>query len=400
MCLFIAVAFADEPIYKDLNRSFQERAADLVSRMTLEEKVAQLQNDAPAIPRLDVPAYEWWNEALHGVARAGPATVFPQAIGISATFDVPLMTEIATVISDEARAKHHDFARRDQRKRYQGLTFWSPNINIFRDPRWGRGQGLTAKIPGSLRMGVAFVKAMQGDDPKYRKVDATAKHFAVHSGPEADRHHFDVYPSERDLWETYLPAFRALVQEGHVASVMGAYNRINGESASGSFRLLTDILRTKWGFRGYVVSDCDSIDDIWKYHKIVATPEEAAAIGITAGLEVNCGKTTGPSSTRSGRAWSPRWKSTRPRGARSDALPARHVRSTFPGEVGADSLLGEPVAAHDVLSRKVARESLVLLKNTGVLPLDKSKLRTIAVVGPTADEIMSLLGNYYGAGSP
>jgi beta-glucosidase len=258
------------------------------------------------------------------------------------------------------------------------------NINIFRDPRWGRGQETYGEDPWlTAHMGVAFVKAMQGDDPKYRKVDATAKHFAVHSGPEADRHHFDVYPSERDLWETYLPAFRALVQEGHVASVMGAYNRINGESASGSFRLLTDILRTKWGFRGYVVSDCDSIDDIWKYHKIVATPEEAAAIGITAGLEVNCGKTYGAlvNAVRQGlvteveideaarRAFLTRFQ------LGMFDPPSRVKWAQIPYSVNQSP-------AHDVLSRKVARESLVLLKNTGVLPLDKSKLRTIAVVGP------------------
>ncbi|HEV7608742.1 MAG TPA: glycoside hydrolase family 3 N-terminal domain-containing protein, partial [Steroidobacteraceae bacterium] len=287
-----STVFAADPPYKDLSRGFEERAADLVSRMTLDEKVTQLQNDAPAIPRLEVPAYEWWNEALHGVARAGAATVFPQAIGLSATFDLPLMTEVATAISDEGRAKHQEFAGRGLRKRYQGLTFWSPNINIFRDPRWGRGQETYGEDPFlTARMGVAFVKAMQGDDPKYRKVDATAKHFAVHSGPEADRHHFDVHPSDRDLWETYLPAFRALVQEGHVASVMGAYNRLNGESASGSHWLLTDVLRNQWGFKGYVVSDCDSTEDIWKFHHIVKTPEEAAALGVKAGVEVNCGRT-------------------------------------------------------------------------------------------------------------
>src|SRR5688572_15700852 len=244
-------AFGAEPAYRDTNRSFEERAADLVSRMTLEEKIAQLGNNTPAIPRLDVPAYDWWNEALHGVARAGAATVFPQAIGLAATFDPQLMLKIATAISDEGRAKHHEFARRDERKRYQGLTFWSPNINIFRDPRWGRGQETYGEDPYlTARMGVMFVKGLQGDDPTYRKVDATAKHYAVHSGPEADRHRFDVHPSERDLWETYLPAFRALVQEGQVASLMGAYNRVNGESASASQRLLQDILRTQWRFSG------------------------------------------------------------------------------------------------------------------------------------------------------
>jgi beta-glucosidase len=393
-----ASALAADPLYKDLNRSFEDRTADLVSRMTLEEKVAQLQNDAPAIPRLDVPAYEWWNEALHGVARAGAATVFPQAIGLSATFDVPLMTEVATAISDEGRAKHQEFVGRGQRKRYQGLTFWSPNINIFRDPRWGRGQETYGEDPWlTSRMGVAFVKAMQGDDPKYRKVDTTAKHFAVHSGPEADRHQFDVHPSERDLWETYLPAFRALVQEGHVAAVMGAYNRVNGESASGSHRLLTDILRNQWGFKGYVVSDCDSTEDIWKFHKIVATPEEAAALGVKSGVEVNCGRTYAAlfNAVHKGLITE----------AEIDVALRRAFLTRFRlGMFDPDSQVSwaqipykvNQSPEHDALARKAAQESIVLLKNSGILPLDKGKLKTIAVVGPTADEIMSLLGNYYG----
>jgi beta-glucosidase len=393
-----APALTSEPVYQDLSRSFEDRAADLVSRMTLEEKVSQLQNEAAAIPRLDVPAYEWWNEALHGVARAGAATVFPQAIGMAATFDTTLMTEVATAISDEARAKHQEFVRRDQRKRYQGLTFWSPNINIFRDPRWGRGQETYGEDPYlTARMGVAFVKALQGDDPKYRKVDATAKHYAVHSGPEADRHHFDVHPSERDLWETYLPAFRALVQEGHVASVMGAYNRVNGESASGSQRLLTEILRNQWRFKGYVVSDCDSIDDIWKFHKIVPTPEAAAALGIKSGLEVNCGKTYA--------ALTEAVKQGLITEAEIDVAVRRAFLTRFqlgmfdPDEKVKWAQIPYKVnqsPEHDALARKAAQKSIVLLKNSGLLPLDKARLGSIAVVGPTADEIMSLLGNYYG----
>ncbi len=389
---------AATPIYQDLGHSFEARAADLVARMTLEEKVAQLQNDAPAIARLDLPAYEWWNEALHGVARAGAATVFPQAIGLAATFDANLMTRVATAISDEARAKHHEFANRGQRRRYQGLTFWSPNINIFRDPRWGRGQETYGEDPFlSARLGVAFVQAMQGDDPKYRKVDATAKHFAVHSGPEADRHHFDVHPGDRDLWETYLPAFRALVQEGHVASVMGAYNRVNGESASGSHWLLTDILRRQWGFDGYVVSDCDSIDDIWKFHELVATPEEAAALGIRSGLEINCGRT-----------YAALFNAVH-QGLVSEAQVDEALRRAFltrfrlgmfdPPEQVRWARIPYSVnqsPAHDALALEAARKSIVLLKNSGVLPLDRSKVKTIAVIGPTADEIMSLLGNYYG----
>ena len=281
---------AERPAYLNPDLPADARAADLVSRMTLDEKISQLTNDAAAVPRLGVPAYEWWNECLHGVARAGAATVFPQAIGLAASFDVPLLHEVAGVISDEARAKHHEFERRGLRARYQGLTFWSPNINIFRDPRWGRGQETYGEDPYlTARMGVAFVTGLQGDDPQYLKVIATAKHYAVHSGPEADRHHFDVHPSSRDLYETYLPAFRALVQDAHVESVMSAYNRVDGEPASGSKRLLIDILRRDWGFDGYVVSDCGAIDDIYKNHKVVETREAAAAMGVKNGCDLECG---------------------------------------------------------------------------------------------------------------
>ena len=219
--------------FHDPQLPIAERVRDALARLTPAEKAAQLLHEAPALPQLGIPAYNWWNECLHGVARSGAATVFPQAIGMAASFDAPLLHEVATVISDEARAKHHEYERRGLHARYQGLTFWSPNINIFRDPRWGRGQETYGEDPYlTSRMGVAFVTGLQGDDPHYLKVVATAKHYAVHSGPEADRHHFDVHPSERDLHETYLPAFRALVQEAKVESVMGAYNRVNGESAS------------------------------------------------------------------------------------------------------------------------------------------------------------------------
>ena len=403
-CMIVAVgslvglpALSDEPAYRDLDRSFEERAADLVARMTLEEKVSQLGNNAPAIPRLGVPAYEWWNEALHGVARAGAATVFPQAIGLAATFDPTLMHEIATVISDEARAKHHEFARRGLRGRYQGLTFWSPNINIFRDPRWGRGQETYGEDPWlTSRMGVAFVKGLQGDDPKYRKVDATAKHFAVHSGPEADRHHFDVHPGERDLYETYLPAFQALVQEGGVASVMGAYNRVYGESASASPRLLQRILRKDWGFAGYVVSDCDSIEDIYKHHKLVDTPSEAAALGVKNGCDLDCGKTYDAllPAVRQGLATE----------ADLDVALRRLMLTRFqlgmfdPPELVRWAQIPYSVnqaPQHDQLARRAAQSSIVLLKNDGLLPLSRD-LKRLAVIGPTADEIMSLLGNYYG----
>lgn len=391
------VVSADEPVYLDTRRSFEERAADLVSRMTLEEKVAQLKNSTPAIPRLNVPAYDWWNEALHGVARAGSATVFPQAIGLAATFDPKLMHEVATVISDEARAKHHEFARRGQRGRYQGLNFWSPNINIFRDPRWGRGQETYGEDPWlTARMGVAFVKGLQGDDPKYIKVDATAKHYAVHSGPEETRHFVDVRPSERDLYETYLPAFRALVQEGRVNSIMGAYNRVNGESASASPRLLQQILRDDWKFGGYVVSDCDSVDDIFTQHKIVPTAEQASALALKSGLDLNCGETYSAlaNAVRQGLVTEAeidvsvrRMMLSRMRLGEFD--PPSSVRwARIPYTVNQSP-------EHDRLARKAAQSSLVLLKNDRLLPLSRD-IGSIAVIGPTADEIMSLLGNYYG----
>ena len=388
---------ADEKPWLDTSRSFEARAASLVAEMTLEEKAAQMQNAAPAIARLGVPAYDWWNEALHGVARAGQATVFPQAIGLAATFDVPLMGEVATTISDEARAKHHQFVRDGQHGRYQGLTFWSPNINIFRDPRWGRGQETYGEDPYlSARMGVAFVRGLQGDDPVYRKLDATAKHFAVHSGPEADRHHFDAKPSKRDLYDTYLPAFEALVKEGDVDAVMGAYNRVYGESASASKFLLRDVLRRDWGFKGYVVSDCWAIVDIWKNHKIVATREEAAALAVKNGTELECGEeySTLPAAVRQGLISEAeiddavtRLFAARMRLGMFD--PPERVRwARIPYSVN-------QAPAHDALALKAARSSLVLLKNDGILPLSR-ELKRIAVIGPTADDTMALLGNYYG----
>ncbi|MEJ1962594.1 MAG: glycoside hydrolase family 3 C-terminal domain-containing protein [Gammaproteobacteria bacterium] len=388
---------AQEPVYRDVSKSFEARAADLVSHMTLDEKISQVQNNAPGIPRLDVQPYEWWNEALHGVARAGAATVFPQAIGLAASFDPALMHDVATAIGDEARAKHHEFERRGQRLRYQGLNFWSPNINIFRDPRWGRGQETYGEDPYlTSRMGVEFVKGLQGDDPRYVKVDATAKHYAVHSGPEATRHFFDVHPGERDLYETYLPAFRALVQEAHVDAVMGAYNRVNGDSASASPRLLQEILRNDWGFKGYVVSDCDSIDDIFTQHKIVATAEEAAALGIKSGLDLNCGTTYAAlaGAVQKGLVTEAqidvsvrRLMLARMRLGMFDP-PGRVKWARMPYKVNQSP-------EHDRLARRAAQASIVMLKNEGVLPLSRN-IGTLAVIGPTADEVMALLGNYYG----
>jgi beta-glucosidase len=396
------VRAAEQRPWLDTQRSFEQRAAALVARMTLEEKAAQMQNAAPAIERLGVPAYDWWNEALHGVARAGGATVFPQAIGMAATFDVPLIGQVADAIGDEARAKYAQASAAGERGRYQGLTFWSPNINIFRDPRWGRGQETYGEDPFlTASLGVAFVRGLQGaDDPRgarYRKLDATAKHFAVHSGPEADRHHFDAHPSKRDLYDTYLPAFEALVKDGDVDAVMGAYNRVYGESASASHFLLQDVLRTRWGFKGYVVSDCWAIVDIWKHHKIVATPEEAAALAVKNGTQLDCGNTYAPSI---------------PVAVRKGLLPEAEVDRAVTQLFAARMRLGmfDPPAqvpwtaipaaanqapAHDALARTVAQESIVLLKNDGVLPLSK-QLKTLAVIGPTADDTMALLGNYYG----
>jgi beta-glucosidase len=277
-------------LYLNPKLQLEQRVDDLVSRMTLEEKVSQMMNAAPAIPRLGIPQYDWWNEALHGVAFSGIATVFPQAIGLGATFDPPLVNRVATVISEEARAKYHEAQRRGNYERFHGLTFWSPNINIFRDPRWGRGQETYGEDPYlTSRLGVAFVKGLQGDDPKYLKVVATPKHYAVHSGPEPERHRFDAAASERDMRETYWPAFRATVMEGRAASVMCAYNRVNGEPACASRQLLGDVLRGEWGFEGYVVSDCGAIDDIYKRHLFVKTAEEASAVSVKRGTDLECG---------------------------------------------------------------------------------------------------------------
>lgn len=381
----------------DTRLGFAQRAADLVARMTLQEKVSQMQSSAPAIPRLGVPAYDWWNEALHGVARAGQATVFPQAIGMAATFDPALLHDEATAISDEARAKYNQFQRQGLHGRYEGLTFWSPNINIFRDPRWGRGQETYGEDPYlTSRMGVAFVLGLQGNDPHYRKLDATAKHFAVHSGPESTRHEADVRPTERDLYETYLPAFQALVQQGHVDAVMGAYNSVDGEPATASRRLLQNILRHEWGFKGYVVSDCDAVEDIYAHHKIVATAAQASALAVKHGDDLDCGTTyaalvdaehRGLVSEADIDTAVTRLMTARMRLGMFDP-PSMVPWSRLPYSVNQSS-------QHDMLARKAADESLVLLKNNGLLPLSPD-IRRIAVIGPTADSVGALLGNYNG----
>lgn len=389
------------PLYLQSDKPLDQRVDDLVSRLTLEEKISQMMYNAPAIERLGIPEYNWWNECLHGVARAGIATVFPQAIGLAATWNTELIFEVADVISTEARAKHHEFVRQGQRGIYQGLTFWSPNINIFRDPRWGRGQETYGEDPYlTARMGVAFVKGLQGDDPKYFKVIATPKHFAVHSGPEPDRHHFDAITTEQDLRETYLPAFEACVREGRAQSIMGAYNRYQGEACCASHKLLVQILRGEWGFDGYVVSDCGAIRDIFETHQLVDSPEEAAAIAVKAGCDLNCGNYYQYLSTAVQRGYISE--------SQIDISVKRLFKARFqlgmfdPPELVPYAQIPyqkNDCEEHRQLSLRAARESIVLLKNENqMLPLKKD-LKKIAVIGPNADDIEVLLGNYEGTPS-
>jgi beta-glucosidase len=384
--------------YLDPSLPIQRRVDDLVSRMTLEEKVSQMMNAAPAIPRLGVPEYDWWNEALHGVAFNGTATVFPQAIGLGATFDPLLVGRVAEVISTEARAKYHEAQRRGDRARFRGLTFWSPNINIFRDPRWGRGQETYGEDPYLTgRLGVEFVKGLQGDDPKYLKVVSTPKHYAVHSGPEPERHRFDAAATERDLRETYTPAFRATVMEAKAVSVMCAYNRINGEPACANTHLLGDLLRGEWGFKGYVVSDCGAIDDIFRRHNFAKTPEEASAVAVKRGTDLECGDTY--------RALVDAVKQGLIAESEIDTAVKRLFEARFrlgmfdPPELVKYAQIPfseNDSPAHRQLALEAARESIVLLKNErNTLPLRKD-LKSVAVIGPNADDVQVLLGNYNG----
>jgi len=393
--------------YLDQSLPFETRARDLVSRMTLEEKVAQMNDVAPAIPRLGVPEYNWWNEALHGVARSGLATVFPQAIGLAATWNDSLMLRVATAISDEARAKYHDYIRHDSHQRYQGLTYWSPNINLFRDPRWGRGQETYGEDPFLTgTMAVQFIRGMQGDDPKYLKTVSTVKHFAVHSGPEPERHTFDAVVSERDLRESYLPHFEMGIKEGGAYSLMCAYNSIDGKPACASDMLLRDILRDEWKFSGYVVSDCGALDDIHRRHKYAATPAEAAADAVKAGTDLECSIT----SSNSSQTYTPSLPEAVRRGLVSEAQIDTSVYRLFlarfklgmfddQSKVRWASVpitdLDSPV--HHALALNTAHQSIVLLKNErNTLPLSKAALRTVAVIGPNADQWRMLLGNYNG----
>ena len=392
----LAVAQGKYP-FENPDLTIEERVNDLVSRLTVEEKISQLMDYSPAIDRLSIPEYNWWNECLHGVARAGYATVFPQSLSIAASWDKNLIFDVANVISDEARAKHHEFIRRGQRGIYQGLTFWSPNVNIFRDPRWGRGHETYGEDPYLTgQLGLEFVRGLQGDDDKYLKVVATAKHYAVHSGPEPLRHKFDARVSERDLQETYLPAFRTLVVEGKVYAVMGAYNRVLGEACCAS-PFLFDILRNQWNFEGYVVSDCGAIADIWRDHKITPDAATAAALAVKDGCDLNCGRTY--------EALTEALKRNLISEEELDIAVKRLFTARFKlGMFDPDekvnyaqipfSVNNSP--AHDRLARQAARESIVLLKNEeSALPLSKA-LKTIAVIGPNADNKQSLWGNYNG----
>jgi len=377
-----------------------ERIRDLLTRLTPAEKAAQMLHEAPAIPRLGIPAYNWWNECLHGVARAGTATVFPQAIGMAATFDAKLMREVARVISDEARAKHHAYAAEGDHGYYKGLTYWTPNINIFRDPRWGRGHETYGECPFlTATLGVELVKGLQGDDPHYLKLVATAKHFAVHSGPEGLRHSFDARVSQKDLYETYLPAFFALVTEGRVHSVMAAYNRTNGEACAGSPTLLRNILRQDWGFAGYVVSDCWAVRDFHEHHHLTQTFEESAALAVKAGCDLNCGCSYEhiPAALEQGLLREADLDECVTRLFKARLLlgmfdpPERVSFAQIPFEVN-------DCAEHRELSRTVAQKSLVLLKNDGLLPL-RQDLKSIAVIGPNANSQQVLWANYSGTAS-
>ncbi len=378
-------------------KSPKERAKELVAQMTLAEKCAQMKYDAPAIERLGVPAYNWWNEALHGVARSGAATVFPQAIGMAASFDKDLMFQTATAISDELRAKYNEYKEFGGTEIYQGLTAWSPNINIFRDPRWGRGHETYGEDPYLTgEMGVAFVKGLQGDDPNCRKVDATLKHYAVHSGPESLRHSFDVHVEDGDLYETYLWAFKYCIDHADPSAVMGAYNRVNGEPACASETLLQKILFGEFGFEGYVVSDCGAICDINRNHQVTANEAESAALAVNNGCILNCGDAY-------------KWLKTAVllgmiseetiTASVEKLFEARFRLGMFDKDGPYDQLTDEVVESpeHLALSRKMAQESVVLLKNNGILPLDPKA--NVAVIGPNADDKSVLLGNYNGTPS-
>ena len=372
----------------------RQKAEALVAQMTLEEAASQLRYDAPAIDRLGVPAYNWWNEALHGVARAGTATMFPQAIGMAASFDPALVRQLGGIVAEEGRAKYNAASAHGDRDIYKGLTFWSPNINIFRDPRWGRGHETYGEDPFLTgETSAAYVEGIQGNGTVL-KAAACAKHFAVHSGPEKTRHSFNVCPSRKDLYETYLPAFRKLVVQAHVEAIMGAYNRVDGEPCCGSRQLMVDILRGQWGFEGHYVSDCGAIQDFHQFHQITDTPEESAALALKMGCDVNCGSTyvylmkafekglvTEEEIRRAAiRLFTTRYLLGIMEGCEYDRIPYETVAC----------------APHREKALEAARKGCVLLKNDGLLPLDMKKIRTLGVIGPNADSRRALIGNYHG----
>jgi len=409
MVVSSAAQISSGPAYLDPSKPIDVRVDDLIGRMTLEEKASQLVNQARAIPRLQVPAYDWWSEALHGVANAGTATVFPEPIGLAATFDDPLIHQMAIVIGTEARAKHNQAVRAGRRDIMEGLDFWSPNINIFRDPRWGRGQETYGEDPFLTgRMGVAFVTGLQGDDPKYFRVISTPKHYAVHSGPEPTRHSIDVQVSKHDMEDTYLPAFRAAVTQGKAESVMCAYNRVNGEPACANTFLLQDTLRGAWKFNGYVVSDCDAVVDIFQGHHYTKSQAEAAAVSLKTGMDNECADFF--TITKDTHDYQPFIDAVK-QGLLTESDLNRTLKRLFTARMRLgmfdppnlvpyantpDSEIDS--AAHRQLALKTAQESMVLLKNDGVLPLG-SNAKKILVVGPLAESVSVLHGNYSGTAS-
>ncbi len=393
---------ANMPDYKNEKLSFEQRAKDLVYRMTLAEKVSQMLNKSPAIERLGILSYNWWNEALHGVARAGVATVFSQAIGMAATFDDKLIFKVADVISTEGRAKYHEFQRQKDHDIYKGLTFWSPNINIFRDPRWGRGHETYGEDPYLTgRLGIAFIKGLQGNHEKYLKSSACVKHYAVHSGPESERHFFNAIASKKDMRETYLVAFKECIKETQVESVMGAYNRTNGEPCCGSKTLLIDILREEWKFNGHVVSDCWAIKDFHKNHKVTSDPLESVTLAVNNGCDLNCGEMyvhlveavkKGLITEKKIDESVTRLMITKMKLGMFDN-PDNVPYSKIPYEKN-------DCEEHHKLSLKVAKKAIVLLKNqNNLLPINKNKIKKIAIIGPNADSREALIGNYFGTAS-
>ena len=386
--------------YEDETLSFEERAADMTAHMTLEECASQMLFGAAKVEHVGIPFYNWWNEALHGVARCGMATVFPQAIGMAAAFDAQLLKRAAEVISTEGRAKYNMYQKYEDYGIYKGITYWSPNVNIFRDPRWGRGQETYGEDPyltGCL--GAAFVEGLQGDDPRYLKTAACAKHFAVHSGPEKVRHEFDAVASPKDMEETYLPAFKRLVDCG-VEGFMGAYNRTNGEPCCGSRTLLAELLRRKWGFKGYITSDCWAVSDFHLHHGVTVTPTDSVQLALENGCDLNCGN-----------AFLHLGKALEQGLVREEMITAA-VERLMDVRIRLGMMEGYPspyaqipyekveCKEHIQLSIEAARRSLVLLKNKdNILPLDRKKLHTIAVIGPNADSREALIGNYMGTSS-